>query len=117
MVFKNNIFDDSFVWNQPGSAIALGILGGLTVIGWPIALPIAVDIENEELKNQVTASNERISAKVAESILEVTSADGLKKQLQNVPSTRLKAVKEMFENGLISAEDYEIKRKEILNGI
>ena len=28
-----------------------------------------------------------------------------------------KGEKEMFDNGLISAEDYEIKRKEILNGL
>lgn len=55
---------DSFTWIQPASATVVGFISGLTIIGAPIGILLGIDIENQELKNQVVSSNERMSTKI-----------------------------------------------------
>jgi len=70
----NNLFTDKFVdnfqWNQPPSAIALGILtGAMLLIPAPITIPIGLNIEGDELVDQFSKSNDRIASRVAESLI------------------------------------------------
>jgi len=74
-------FNDQYVWQQPGGTIAIGIISGFTLCAiCPITIPAAVDMEGEELSNQVSQSNERISARISEIL---GSSDIFKSQTSN----------------------------------
>ncbi len=60
-------FSDQYTWQQPGSAVFLGIISGVTLCALcPITIPAAVNIEGDEFSNQVSISNNRISTRISD---------------------------------------------------
>jgi len=69
IIFAEDV-PDSFGWNVPGSASFLGFITGLTLfVTAPITIPIAVNIEGNELRDQISNSNDRIASKLADAII------------------------------------------------
>jgi hypothetical protein len=118
-ILQDYNFEDDFVWEEPGSAVACGIFSGLSLfIAAPILIPLAVDIECEELRHQISNSNDRVASKIAATIVD-TSLSGVVLTQSNIDQTsiRLEKIKALFDKGLITKDDFEVKRKEILSGI
>jgi len=117
-VLTSSTIDDNFAWVEPGGAVACGIITGMTLfITAPVFVPIGLDIECEELKNQISASNDRISQRIAETIVNKSRVSLDDSQAKNQISTRLEKLNELFIKGLIPKETYENKQKEILEGL
>jgi hypothetical protein len=125
LIDKNNIkhiaehnLVDNFVWEEPGSAKFLGFITGLTLlVVAPVTIPIGLSIEGEELKDQFSASNDRITSKIVEVVSAKTKDGGMKVSATGPVVERLETLKGIFDKGLIAKDDYEKRRKEILEGI
>ena len=66
----SDTFIDAVQYQQPGSASALGIMTGLTLMVFsPITLPIALQLEGDEFREQVSAANDRIAMKISNAVI------------------------------------------------
>jgi hypothetical protein len=116
IVLYDKDFVDDFVWEEPGSAKALGVFAGLTLlITAPVLAPIAIGWECDELSNQISNSNDKVVIKVAESIATASGTGFEKLQSKDQVSMKLEKIKELFDKGLITSGDYDTKRKAILD--
>jgi len=117
-ILLSDNFKDDFSWVQPGSATALGILTGITLmVASPITIPIAIDLECDSLRQEISDSNDRVASKIAEKIKNASRIGGELSESKEQFSIRLEKLKELHNKGLITKDDFEKKQKEILNSL
>ncbi len=69
LILKSDFVDD-FLWTKRGSVISVAIVSGLTLCAiCPITVPTMTYMCGEELLEQISLSNDRISFRIAEEIL------------------------------------------------
>jgi len=105
---------DKFEWHQPGGASFLNFLTGLTLFTTsPILMPLSVSVSGEELKSQISDSNDRVAQEITKRITNYFRT-GENSSSKDDLSIKLEKIKTLFEKGFISKEDYESKKEEIL---
>ncbi|NJD90402.1 MAG: trypsin-like serine protease [Geobacter sp.] len=97
-ITNENLTDD-FKWVKPASVRTLNLLTGLTLfITAPITYPISVNIAGNELRDEVGRSNERVAAKIANSLF-ITMGSRLENRPQNaIGSSKPFRVKSPYDN-------------------
>lgn len=97
-IANENLTDD-FKWVKPASVRTLNLLTGLTLfITAPITYPVAVNIAGNELRDEVGRSNERVAAKIANSLF-ITMGSRLENRPQNaIGSSKPYRVKSPYDN-------------------
>lgn len=115
-VFSTNQ-SDKFEWHQPAGASFLNSLTGLTLFTTsPILMPLSVSVSGEELKSQISDSNDRVAKEIAKNITNYFRS-GNKSSSKDDVSVKLEKIKTLFEKGFITKEDYESKKVEILRSL